>query len=182
MMETTLGILLQTIPYLGKKKILKVLTPEHGLLSFMTQKPLSPFCIAEWVYRKTQKEIHTLTDFSLTDPLLELRQNYATISAAGSIAQDLLLTQMPGKPSPYALASAYLKKLPLNPPILALSFRLKLLIHEGLFSSDPEPEFTPEEWELVTALAFARQFSQLQTVTAAPFDKVKVLFDKRLGK
>lgn len=181
MMETTLGILLQTIPYLGQKKILKVLTPEHGLLSFITQKPLSPFCIAEWVYRKTQKEIHTLTDFSLTDSLLELRQNYSVISAAGSIAQDLLLTQMPGKPSPYTLAAAFLKKLPLNPPILALSFSLKLLIHEGLFSSDTESDFTPDEWEQVKILAFAKHFSQIQEITNVPFGKVRALFNKRIS-
>ena len=178
----TPGLLLQSIPYLGKKKILKILTPEQGLISLFAQtSSLTPFCIAEWVYRKSNQEIHSIQDTTLLDPLFELRTSYAILSAAGSIAQDLLRTQMPGKKAPFALASAYLKKLPLNPPIFAASFRLKLLLHEGLLSPDPDPMFSPLEWEQVSILGFSRQFSQIGQVKDPPWKKIELLFEERLS-
>lgn len=178
----TPGLLLQSIPYLGQKKILKVLTPEHGLIAFFAKTTqLTPFCLAEWVYLKSHKEIHPLQDSTLLDPLLELRQDYNTLAAAGAIAQDLLRTQLPGKKAPFALACAYFKKLPLNPQILAASFRLKLLLHEGLLSPEPEPTFTSAEWEQVALLAFARQFSLIQELTAAPYEKIRALFEERVS-
>lgn len=184
MSTNTHGLLLQSIPYLGQKKILKIFTPEQGLISlFATTTKLAPFCLAEWVYRKSSKEIHTLQDSTLLDPLLELRSDYNTLTAAGLIAQDLLRTQLPGKHAPdlYALTCLYLKKLPTNPQMFAASFRLKLLLHEGLLSSDPDPSFTPSEWEQVHTLAFARQFSLIQEQPTAPLKKIALLFDERLG-
>ena len=96
------GILLQAIPYLGKGRIFKILTEEDGLITLIAKKPslalISPFCIAEWVYQKRQRDIFTLTEYSLLDALLGLRQSYEALSTAGSMAQDLLQTQLPGKP------------------------------------------------------------------------------------
>lgn len=182
--EKTIGLLLQSIPYLGKKKIFKIFTRDHGLISlFVRSTPLSPFCIAEWVYHKGQKEIHTLKDSSLLDPLLFLRESYAILSAAGSIAQDLLRTQFPDKGAPelFDLVYLYLKNLPANPQILAASFRLKLLFHEGLLSTEPFPSFTPTEWEQVSVLAFSRQLSMIQSQKSAPFEKINALFEERLS-
>lgn len=54
------------------------------------------------------------------------------------LLQAVLGSQLPGKPSPqlYALLLIYLKKIPQTayPWVLAASFRLKLLMHEGLIS------------------------------------------------
>lgn len=181
-METTHGLLLQSIPYLGKKKILKVLAPELGLISLITSKHApAPFCIGEWVYKKAQREIFSLQECSILDPLLHLRNDYTTLSAAGFIAQDLLHTQFPNKRAPYALAYAYLKKLPENPAMLAASFRLKLLIHEGLLSPDEEI-FSAEEWEQVAILAFSREFSQIIRMEKAPIDKIGALFSDRMSR
>jgi hypothetical protein len=183
--EKTQGLLLQSIPYLGQQKILKVLTADHGLISLFAKSgkfPTTPFCIAEWVYRASHKELHSLKDATLLDPLLELRQDFAILSTAGAIAQDLLRTQFPNRKAPFALACAYLKKLPaLNPKILLASFRLKLLLHEGLLSPEREPLFTPTEWEQISTLAFARQFSLLEGLQAAPFDKIKLFFEEKLS-
>ncbi len=178
----TTGLLLQSIPYLGQKKILKVLTPEQGLLSFFAKKSaLTPFCLAEWVYFKSHKEVHSLRDTTLLDSLLELRQDYSTLTAAGAIVQDLLRTQLPNKKAPFALVCAYLKKLPLNPPLLAASFRLKLLHHEGLLSLDhPEPTFTSTEWDQVQILTLARQFSLIQQQPPPPYEKIRALFEERM--
>lgn len=175
-------MLLQSIPYLGKKKILKIFTPEHGLISLFTQSTaLSPFCLAEWVFRKSPKEIQSLQDATLIDPLLSLRDNYSTLSAAGSIAQDLLRTQLPNKRAPelFDLTLFYLKNLPLNSDLLAASFRLKLLLHEGLLSPDPDPIFSPAEWDQVHTLAFSRSLTAIQSVQAAPHSKIRSLFDER---
>ncbi len=186
MEEKSPGLLLQSIPYLGQQKILKVLTPEQGLLSLLcksSRHPTTPFCIAEWVYRKTQREIYPLIDATLLDSLDPLKESYEVLSAAGSIARDLLQTQLPHKKASelYSLTCAYLKKLPQNPPLLAASFRLKLLLHEGLLSPEPDPLFTPEEWEQIAILAFTRQFSRLQEVTAVPYAKIGLLFEERMG-
>ncbi len=179
----TPGLLLQAIPYLGQKKILKVFTPEQGLISLFANKTkLAPFCLAEWVYKKNQKEIHPLQDATLLDPFLHLREDYDILIAAGAIAQDLLKTQMPGKKAPelFDLALLYLRKLLGSPKMLVASFRLKILLHEGLLSNEPDPAFSSSEWEQVHTLAFSRKLSIIQSLAAAPQSKIKLLFDERL--
>jgi DNA repair protein RecO (recombination protein O) len=212
--KKTNGILLQALPYLGNGRILKVFSDSEGLITLMAKnKPAlsSPFCIAEWVYQKRQSEIFTLTDGSLLDGLPELRNSYAALSAAGSIAQDLLKTQMAAKPSPhlYNLLASFLKKISSfrDPSILALSFRLKLLLHEGLLvlSSDcthcgerashlsqgesvcvthAAPgafSFSPTEWDCLLLLALGRKFSLLEQVECSPQlnEKIGRLFEER---
>lgn len=177
-----MGLLLQSIPYLGRKKIFKIFTPTHGLLSFFTQNSLfSPFSLIECVYHPSQKEIYTLQDITLVDPLLHLRESYPILSAAGLIAQDLLRTQLPQKQAPelFDLTLLYLKKLPLAPELILASFRLKLLLHEGLLSNDPDPSFTPSEWDQVQTLAFSRKLSEIQSVIAPPHSKIKQLCNQR---
>lgn len=183
MIITTAGLLLKEIPYLGKKKILKIFTPDQGLVSLFAQSiPLSPFALAEWVFRKSEKEIHFLKDVTLIDPLLYLRQDYQAISAAGSIAQDLLCTQFPDKQAPelFELVLLYLKKLPFAPESITASFRLKLLLHEGLISEDPDPAFTPEEWKEVYTLAFSRSLSAIENVRLPPLNKIRHFFERRV--
>jgi DNA repair protein RecO (recombination protein O) len=210
------GILLQALPYLGNGRILKVFSEVEGLITLMAKnKPAlsSPFCIAEWVYRKGRSEIFTLTEGSLLDPLIELRDSYENLTAAGSIAQDLLKTQMAAKPTPhlYALLSSYLKKISSfkNPSILALSFRLKVMIHEGLLTlssicshckenaslfsqgesvclthASPRAfSFSPTEWETLLCLALTRKFSLLEPLHCPSQlnEKIEKLFEERMN-
>jgi hypothetical protein len=182
---TTPGLLLEAVPYLGQKKILKIFTPELGLLSLFAQKTkLDPFCYCEWVYRKTEKEMHPLEDATLLDPLLQLRQDYRNLMAAGVIAKELLKTQMPGKRSPelFALALLYLRKLPSAPELYASSFRLKLLFHEGLLTEEPHPTFNSAEWNAVFTLAFSRKLAEIETVTSAPHAKIESFFSQRISE
>lgn len=184
MSHSTPGLLLQRVPYLGKKQILKVFTPEQGLLSFFVHSAkLHPFCLAEWIYRDTHKEMLPLEDSSLIDPLLHLKDTYETLSAAGLIAQDLLRTQFPGKKAPelFELTLLYLRKLPLCPDLLAASFRLKVLLYEGLLTREPDLAFSPEEWEQLETLAFARNISMIQKLRGAPYTKIKTLFEERFA-
>ncbi|MES2274211.1 MAG: DNA repair protein RecO [Chlamydiota bacterium] len=213
--EMSQGVLLQTIPYLGRQKILKVFMPEEGLVTLIAKSAnpswtafTTPFCIAEWVYKKGQKEIHTLKDGSLIDGLLELRQTYPILTQAGLMAQDLLRSQLPAKSAKnlYDLFCAYLKKLTFfsEPEILTASFRLKLLLHEGLLSLQNECclcqapashlfqgesyclkdasflgiTFTADEWNQLCLLAFGRQFSHFPQ--SGPVDKIENLFQERM--
>ena len=139
--KKTEGLLLKATPYLNDQKILKVLTPNDGLISLIAKKKhqkifLDPFLLAQFVFKKGKSEIHTLIDVSLINDLSEIRQNLDSIHAAAAIAKDLLSTQVPDKPSGklFTLASIYLQKIHKISNLRALvsSFRLKVLIHEGL--------------------------------------------------
>lgn len=195
--EKTPGLLLQAIPYLGQQKILKIFTPGSGLISMVSKRVkntalVSPFCLAEWVYKKGNRDIYPLVDGSLIDGLYDLRKSYESLSAAGLIAQDLLRTQMPGKQSHelFALSCALFQKLPSfkHPEILVALFRLKMLLHEGLLSLEPgcsrcssealhlfEGEsycmahaeypgrtFTSEEWTHLSLLCTTKSFAKLR--------------------
>lgn len=216
MEEKSLGLLLQVIPYLGRERILKVFTQEGGLITLMSKKPthssLIPFCIAEWVYKKRSGDIYPLIDGSLFDPLLSLRQSYTTLTTAGSIAQDLLRSQLPAKGARelYSLLCSYFGRLSTfeNPSILAASFRLKLLLHEGLLALRSSCTmcheeasvlaqgeslceahaplialfFSKNEWQTLHQLTFAKRFSLLQRVELSPSlaEKISILLDERL--
>lgn len=217
MEEKTEGLLLQSIPYLGGKRILKVFTQEGGLLTLIAKKkslaPLTiPFCKAEWVYKKGKEEIHLLQDGTVLDDLFELKQSYDVLEGAGQMARDLLRTQFPGKKGGdlYTLVLAYLKQLPqfALPKILNISFRLKILLHEGLLFLDsscakceapalhlsagesvcqqhthhPNIPFHPDEWELLHILGKGRKFSLMKAIckTSRIEEKVNVLFEERL--
>lgn len=190
MEEKTEGLLLQAIPYLGHQKILKVFTPEAGLLSFIVKQKklsqLSPFLVAEWVYRNGKEDLHLLKDLTLLNDLLHLRESYEILSLAGQMAKDLLRSQWPAKQGKdlYHLTLAYLEKLSTfsQPGTLAASFRLKLLLHEGLFSESAERPFSNAEWEVVHTCATARRFSLLETLSLSPplSEKINIFFEEKL--
>ena len=147
--KKTEGLLLQSIPYLGNQKILKVLTKEKGLLSFIVKKKglsqiADPFMTAEWIYTSKGKDIHPLKDLSPTYLFEEIRNSFLTIEIAGKIGKALLLTQKPENSSTgvYLLTIAYLRKLSSfeNPKNLLSSFYLKVLLHEGLLGLESHCE------------------------------------------
>lgn len=217
MEETSRGILLSATPYLGQKKILKVFTAEFGLMTLMAKSSkqtqlTAPFCIGEWVYRKSQREIYPLVDGSLLDPLDTIRSSYDILTGAGAMANDLLRSQLPLKPSLklYDLLSLYLRKIAesSHPHSIAASFRIKLLLHDGLLSLRPdcarcgEPasciaegesyctthgiggiDFAASEWDLLLLLGYGRQFSILNQVDAtdALLEKTKGVFQERMN-
>lgn len=141
--KKTEGILLKSIPYLGRKKILKVLTKNEGMLSFITnKKELShlsePFLEAEWVYRVGKSDLYPLLDGSILNDFHKLKESFEKIKASSRIAKLILDLLLPEKKAPalYALTKAYLQKLEESfyPTSLFYSFGLKLLLHEGLLS------------------------------------------------
>jgi DNA repair protein RecO len=202
--EKTEGILLQTIPYLGRKNIFKVFTQEHGLLSLIAKKiELQPFCVAEWVYIVKPQGLFSLTDFTIIDPLLELRKSFPIITAAGRMGREILQSQMPGKQGNlYLLLRAYFQKLPLvqNVGPLVASFLLKRLFHDGalfltntcslcgdkalsleqgesLCQRHKTPNsilFTEDEWATIHQLATAKTFQSLQSISISPLLESKI--------
>jgi len=186
MEEKTTGLLLQTIPYLKGQRILKILTPEQGLVTLLAYRKITsalttPFVWAEWVYTSSTRPMVPLKDGTLLDDLRALKENFARLSVAGQIASDLLRTQMPGKAAsePLALALACLRKLPIfqEPRVLRTAFRLKLLNAEGMLHDD---DLTSP---FLQTLGCSRSFQELATL---PFEeremaKADALFAERLG-
>jgi DNA repair protein RecO len=181
------GLLLLALPYLGEHRILKVLMPEEGLVTLMAKHSASkkgalttPFVLAEWIFTKDHREIHTLKEGTLLEDFAALKQSYDRLSAAGRIAQDLLRTQLPSKAAhaPFELALAMLRKLATfpKPELLAASFRLKLLAAEGLLDEHFDPDAT------LQALAFSRSFSELASLSPHPMhiQTIDQLFEERL--
>jgi len=211
------GILLQAIPYLGSHRILKVFTPDAGLLTLMAKyvnmkkaAHTTPFCRAEWVYRKSAGEMHPLKDATLLDPLHQLRTSYDILFSAGSIAGDLLRSQLPHRSSQglYKLLLACLQHLPRSPAAIAQSFRLKLLQFEGLLRLQPtcarcpaaathisggeslcsshasvqSQRFEQEEWECLLMLGLGRRFSDFEMIHPSPslIEKTALMFSERI--
>ncbi|MBM3183769.1 MAG: DNA repair protein RecO [Chlamydiae bacterium] len=201
------GVLLHAIPYLGHGRILKVFTKD-GLITLIGKSKkfatLSPFCIGEWVYKKQKSELFSLTEYSMEHPLLDLRASYTTLTSAISIAEALLSSQLPLKPAPhlYLLLCSYLKNLPRfrTPEILSLSFRMKLLLHEGLIDlrlkckfceelgaclQDGETvcqlhkekraiDFSLDEWQIVQIMTLTKNFADLINMDWPPNLKPKI--------
>jgi DNA repair protein RecO (recombination protein O) len=149
--EKTEGIVVRSQDYKERHRIITLFTPE-GLLSLIVRgisrkntrllSLTSLFCLGEYLYVKKRSELLSLRDAALLDEHLSLRDSLASLQTAGALANAILTSQMPGKPSPalYLLYKLYHRQVPhfADPSVLLASFYLKLLKHEGLLhlSSD----------------------------------------------
>lgn len=143
---STEGIILRAIPYRDFDQILFIFTANAGLIKIICYGSRSqkskwrslclPLTRVEVVYREKQGEIFECRDMSLIDTQETLKQQYLHLEVACDLLQALMISQMPCKEAQdlYALLLFFLKKIPTAPDpwILAMSFRLKLLWHEGL--------------------------------------------------
>jgi DNA repair protein RecO len=211
------GVLLQSISYLSNHRILKIFAPDAGLLTLIAKHihrknaaHTIPFCRSEWVFRKSQGEIYLLKDATLLDPFQGLKENYQVLTAAGSIATDLLRSQFPHRPARglYELLIATLTHLRRNPLAIQLSFRLKLLQYEGLVHLQPActlcsaaathvsrgeclcprhlafegVRFEEPEWQMLLQLSLGRRFSEFDPLQPSLLfiEKVDRLFTERM--
>jgi DNA repair protein RecO (recombination protein O) len=172
------GVVLRSTLYKEQDRILSIFTEDHGLMSLMVKKAThhkvltSPFCQGEFLYVKGKSDLYKFHDGTVLDDHMALRNSFNSLTAAGEIAQAVLHSQMPGKPAPqlYALLTACMKQLPLFEPAFRLtaSFRLKLLMHEGLISWE-DPSIFPiplirSEWEILKECAQARSFQKIREI------------------
>ncbi len=193
------AIVLKATPYEEDGKILKLFTKEMGLVSAIVKKLTrkgtfwqnltSPLTRCEFHLTRRSSELYTLSDGSIIDGHYEIRGNLNKLDAACTLLKALASSQYPEKPSPelYKLTTVYLNKIKKdpNPSILALSFQMKLLNHEGLFpetAKDFGAPLTITEWQTLECLCHAKKFETLDLLTIEQdlHDKATDLFNKRI--
>lgn len=140
------GIVLRSIEYKEKERILTLFTKEKGVLSCIvkgiSQKKYhllaqtSLFCQSEFTLRKNNSDLYFFIEAKIMEEHLFLRTEYNHLRIAGEFAKAVSLSQLPGKSSPllYALLLSFMKQIPnfSNPYPLISSYYLKILHHEGL--------------------------------------------------
>lgn len=179
------GVVLNTIPQKEYDILFTLFTPA-GLMKFYAKggsgnrrglkSLLTPLTEAEIVFKESVREIHTCLEGSPLNIHLSLRERLDNLQAAGDMVQAILASQWLGKPAPdlYNLLVYSLNKIPQarDPWVLAMSFRLKILRHDGLWDFDiPEPLWhgiTAEEQQLTIRLATSRVWSELKELQLSP--------------
>ena len=143
-LEKVEGIVLRSFPYKEKNHIITVFSRENGLISLLTKKRAALsncFCKGEFIYRKTNSDLYRLSDGSILDTHLHLRDSSKTLFAVGKMGKAIL-TLLPPQASSvsiYQLFTSYITQISHfpNPYVLSTSFYLKLLKHEGLLHIHP---------------------------------------------
>lgn len=149
--EKTEGIVLRSLDYKDRQKIITLFSKEAGMISLILKGLTgrntrllalsSPFCQAEFIYRKGKSNLYTFIDGSTINENLHLRSQLSFLQTAGTLSKGILTSQLPGKPTPalYQLFSTYFKHISTfqDPTPLISSFYLKLLKHEGLLELSP---------------------------------------------
>ncbi|MFI0435446.1 MAG: DNA repair protein RecO [Parachlamydiaceae bacterium] len=146
MIYSTEGIVLKVIPYKEYDQMISIFTPESGLIkvfhrgSRAQRKSGKGACIpltkVEVAYREGRGDLFSSYGVSVLESFSSLRKNYTFLEVGCDLLCAILDSQLIGRRAPtlYALLFAYLQRIPQteNPWILAASFRLKLLKHDGL--------------------------------------------------
>jgi DNA repair protein RecO len=146
--ERQMGIVLKTMEYREKERIIHVFTEREGLIQLIVKgrsqkRPqlfalTVPFCLAEFVYVKGRSSLFFFRDGFVSDLHLFLRDDVKYLESSGKMAALLLKSQMQGKGSTplYHLLIAYIRALSRwKPANIVNSFFLKLLKHEGKMGS-----------------------------------------------
>ncbi|MCB1112144.1 MAG: DNA repair protein RecO [Chlamydiales bacterium] len=218
------GVILQSFPYQEYDRILTAFSLEEGIVKFIVkganrekkrgQAQTSPLSLVEFVYTTGQGELWQCKEITVKNMHLELRNSLASLEAGCDIAHALLSSQMIHKPAPklYQLCTGYINRLSTapNPQLLAASFRLKILRHDGLFSETPKCSicetpltswhsvghdpfcadhaplgaiaFVGVEKDLLQTLAFSRSYDEMFLFKMAEETRQKILrlFDEHL--
>lgn len=189
-LKNTEGIILNVIPYQNFDQILTLFTPERGLLKFFCKKSktksqrFAPLTKVEVIYIEKKSELFVCEEINPIQSYLNLRNNLSHLQASCDLLRDVYSTQFVDKPAPllYQLLNFYLDKISViqDPYVLSLSFKLKILKHEGIFDweANSYTEFAPEEIELLNLLAHTQSYQPLsQVVLPNNFrEKVEKLF------
>jgi DNA repair protein RecO (recombination protein O) len=160
------GIILRAIPFRDHDQILSIFTQTVGVIKVLyrgskTQKIqgiCQPLTKVGVFYREKKGEIFHCQELTLVESLSFLRKELLYLEVACDLLQVILTSQLIGKAAPqlYALLCIYLKKIPqtFNPWTLTVSFRLKLLKHDGLAAF---PFVCSECQQLLQIAAYTRE-------------------------
>jgi DNA repair protein RecO len=178
------AIILDLKPAHGGHALVTAFSPTQGLVKLWARGALAstsprralvqPLTRVELMLRAGREELHTLLDGQLLE-LFSVRDQLSVLTAALQMCQALLKSQQLERPAPalYQLLTRYLTQLPQLPPTVALaSFRLKLLLHEGLLA--------PEE---LSPLVTSRSFEELKQLTISDEEEQRIaqLLDERIS-
>lgn len=212
----TEGLVLKAFDFQDYDKILTVFSQDLGLIKLVVKKANSkPFSVtpltrAEFVITKGNSDLYKCHEISLVNGHLALRNSLQNLEAACDILQALMDTQpaQTAAPDLYALSVSYLRKMSDvgDPYMLAASFRLKILRHDGLLglgsvcatcssslqtyyvsegqcycaahSSPKAIIFDEEEFTITSILAYCQHFTQLQDIifTTELREKIRTVF------
>ncbi len=190
------AIVIKSIPYQECQKILTLFSGELGIAS-MIIKGLSskgshklpftmPFCEAEFVFSKGRSDLLLFQEGSIINLNLPLRDNLSNLETALSLYDTLIPLQLPGKPAPhlYALLSTFLRQIPFFscPKILTSCFKLKILLHEGLYHpEEKEDSISTIEKKIIEQIALVPNFATLKELKLPSdvFHKIEKLFLER---
>lgn len=175
LIHSTEGIILRVIPFQDYHQIVSIFTPGAGVIKVLHKgsraqrkngkSPCMPLTKVEVAYREKKGEIFGCHELNCAEMFPLLRKDLCFLETGCDLLQVVLDSQLMGKEAPqlYALLYAYLKKIPQtpNPWILAASFRLKLLKHDGLISF---PFICSECGELLQSEAYARESESWCTI------------------
>lgn len=188
------AIVLQSFPFQERDRILSVFSRDEGVLKFIVKEAalnkqkggLAPLTCAEFLYTHGKSELFKCQEFSILNQFLPLRQSFAVLEAAGDMLRSIVQSQFPHTPAPmlYDLLIWSLHKVPQakDPHLLAASFRLKLLKHEGIlplpFTADAV-QWNQNEAELLNLMVEYRLFADISAKILLPSmrEKIKRMFD-----
>jgi len=195
------GITLHAFDFKEYDRIVTVFSEEMGVISLIVKGAnrkkkgtasalATPLSCGEFIFSAGKGDLFTYRDGTIYDQFLSLRHDFDTLDTAGSMLQITKKTLLPNKPAPllYRLLKTFLSGLSdCSPPENALiSFKLKMLHHEGLLPLGPdavydcgEVVFSDEERQLIFCLAASRSLKQI-TSLYIPYEfseKISYLFE-----
>lgn len=145
-LQHTEGVILKVVPFRDYDQIVSLFTRDVGLLKVMNKNVKGgqnknycfPLSVAEVIYAERNSEISHCHDLTIIDYYNDLRKNLKHLETGCDLIHVIACSQLVGSHSPalYELLRYYLNKIPSlpNPELLSISFRLKLLLHEGILS------------------------------------------------
>lgn len=150
-MEQTQGVILSTLNYQDYDVILTVFTLDRGLIKFFFKggnnkkrrqgSSLDPLTCAEFMYNKGKGDFYFCNEVSPINAYLDIRKDLKYLEAGCNLLRTIQQTQFPEKPSLplYQLLLRFLGHIPkVNvPENLDLSFKLKVMRHDGIFGVTP---------------------------------------------
>ena len=154
-LERIEGICLKVLNYQENDTIIYIFTQNQGVCHLIGKRVFSkkwgqihptPLMHAEFLYLKKSKKnsLFICKEITLINSHLFLREDYSKLEAACKMTKMIYDSQLPGNPAPllYELFKRYLKEMENSSEILnlLLSFQIKCLRHEGVFSCPPRCE------------------------------------------
>jgi DNA repair protein RecO (recombination protein O) len=214
-LKHTEGVILKVISFRDYDQIVSLFTRDAGLLKVMHKNGKGgqkkdycfPLSVAEVIYGERNSEISHCHDLTIIEFYNDLRKNLKHLETGCDLIHVIGCSQLVGNHSPalYELLRYYLNKISSlsNPELLSISFRLKLLLHEGILSIPLVCEvcraalqntaflhgsewycsdhhlvssvvFNEEEIQILYRLSCSQSFQAIASCTLTPMVKAKV--------